>query len=108
MKKIIYLSILIVFGLTMNAQMIEPVERKWDYISMKKGIPDNMYFKDVNNVLGKFIGTWKGTYGDKKYEFRITKYTSDFLKVQEDELLIRYIVTDLNGNEIDETTSFPD
>lgn len=99
---------LLVLGLKMNSQILEPIEKKWDYISMKKGIPDNMYFKDVNNILEKFCGTWKGTYGSKKYEFRVTKYTSDFLKVKEDKLLIRYIITDLNNNVIENTTYFPD
>ena len=105
MKKIIYLSILIAFRLSMHAQITEPVERKWDYISMKKGIPDNVYFKDVNNVLGRFIGTWKGAYDNKKYEFRIIEFTSDFLKVKEDKLRVSYIISDLNGNVIEDTTT---
>ena len=106
MKKIIYLSVLLVFGLTMNAQKIIPLENKYSYKIINRN--EEIYFKDVNNILDKYVGTWKGTYGNKKYEFSISKSVRTFETMKFDRLLIRYIVTDLNGNVIDDTTSFPD
>lgn len=90
----------------MKAQKIEPLEKKYNYI--RTNLNESIYFKDINNVLGKFVGTWKGTYGDKKYEFRIVKYISTFKNKKEDKLIVRYVITDLNGNIIDNTTSLPD
>ncbi|WP_269223889.1 MULTISPECIES: DUF6705 family protein [Flavobacterium] len=106
MKKLIYLSVLLLSILNINAQKIVPLENEDDYKIINRN--EQIYFKDVNNVLGKFVGTWKGTYGDKKYEFRIVKYTKTFKLIKYDKLLVRYIITDLNGNVIDNTTSLPD
>jgi hypothetical protein len=106
MKKLIYLSTLLVIGLTMNAQKIIPLENKYGYKIINRN--EEIYFKDVNNILGEFVGTWKGTYGNKKYEFRIVKNTGSFKVMKFDELLVRYIITDLNGSVIENTTYFPD
>jgi hypothetical protein len=106
MKKLIYLNVLLLSVLTMSAQKTEPIEKIYNYVRTNRN--ESIYFKDVNNVLGKFLGTWKGTYGDKKYEFRVVKYTSTYKNRNEDGLLVRYIVTDLSGNVIDNTTSLPD
>ena len=106
MKKIIYISVLLLSILSTKAQKIVLLENEYDYKITNRN--EDVYFKDVNNVLGKFVGTWKGTYGDKKYEFRIVKNTKTFKVMKSDRLLIRYIITDLNGNVIDNTTSFPD
>ncbi|OOG63038.1 DUF6705 family protein [Flavobacterium sp. A45] len=106
MKKLIYLSMLLVFGLTMNAQKIIPLENKYGYKIINRD--EEIYFKDVNNILEKYVGTWKGIYGNKKYEFRIVKHTGSFKVMKFDELLVRYIITDLNDNVIDNTSYFPD
>ncbi|WP_124019375.1 DUF6705 family protein [Flavobacterium sp. A45] len=106
MKKLLYLSTLMVLGLTMNAQKIVPLENKYGYKIINRN--EEIYFKDVNNILGKFVGTWKGTYGNKKYEFRLLKTTRTFETMKYDRLLVRYIITDLNDNVIENTTYFPD
>lgn len=106
MKKLIFLSVLLLSVLSVNAQKIVPLENKYDYKSINP--KEEVYFKDINNILGKFVGIWKGTYGDKKYEFRIVKNTKTFKVRKYDRLLVRYIITDLNGNVIDNTTSLPD
>ncbi len=66
---------------------------------------DGAYIKDVNNVLGKFVGTWKGDYNNKNYEFKIIKYTVDNigLKFKEDLLLIRYKIVEANGKVLENT-----
>ena len=94
-----------IFGLAMNAQKIVPLENKKGYKIINRN--EEIYFKDVNNVLVKYVGTWKGTYGSKKYELRIVKNTDSYKVMKYDELLVRYIVTDLNGNIIENTTSLP-
>lgn len=92
-----------VFGLVMNAQKIVPLEKKYGYKIINRN--EEIYFKDINNILGKFVGTWKGTYEGKKYEFRITKDISRYMVMKYDRLLVRYIVSDLSGNIIENTTS---
>jgi hypothetical protein len=59
--------------------------------------------------LGKFVGTWKGTYNNKNYEFRVVKFTRDNtkLKYKEDLLLIRYKITDINNTVLEDTTTLP-
>lgn len=40
--------------------------------------PSYDYAKDTSNLLGKFVGIWKGTYTDgRTYEFRFTKKEND-------------------------------
>ena len=95
-----------VFGLTVNAQKIVPLEKKHDYNFINRN--EKIYFKDVNNILGKYLGTWIGAHGNKKYEFRITKSIRIFQTMKFDRLLISYIVSDLTGNIIENTTSLPE
>jgi len=101
-----YLSVLLVFGLTMNAQKIVPLENKYGYNMIDRN--EEIYFKDSNNILERFVGTWKGTYLDKQYEFRIEKNTTSYKTMKYDRLLVRYIITNLNGGIIENTTSLPD
>ena len=62
---------------------------KLNYLNEEDGIPENItYFKDINHVLDKYIGTWKGTQDNKNYEFKITKITNKPGRITEDRLLI--------------------
>ena len=55
MKK--YVLILItLFGITAFSQTIKPIETEWLVDYSEK---NDTYFKDVNNVLDKFVGTWR-------------------------------------------------
>ncbi|OSY87101.1 hypothetical protein WH52_13155 [Tenacibaculum holothuriorum] len=105
MKNIITLLILIAITISCKAQIIA-VENFEDY---PNELPDGAYIKDVNNVLGKYVGTWKGTYNNKNYDFKIVKYTENNidLKYKEDMLLIRYKITDSSGTELANTLSLP-
>lgn len=78
-----------------------------DYNDYPNDIPDGAYIKDINNVLPKFVGAWKGSFNDKNYEFEITKETISYLGIKEDQLLMRYKITDNLGNEIENTLSLP-
>ena len=104
MKKSAILGLIILTALSSKAQQIVPVEKTIEYMNSGNGIPENVtYLKDVNNVLNKYVGVWKGTYDNKKYEFRITKATEKLGRVTEDKLLMRYIITDANGTVIENT-----
>ncbi len=98
------LGFLILASISCKAQQIAPIETKIDYIKQGIGIPENItYLKDVNHVLDKYVGVWKGTNDSKNYEFRIVKYTDLYDGLSEDKLQMRYIITDANGIELENT-----
>lgn len=35
--------------------------------------PTATYVKDINNLLNKYVGTWKGAFNGKNYEFKFVK-----------------------------------
>jgi hypothetical protein len=104
MKKIILISLLTLSVLSCKAQQIVPIEEQGHYT---KELSDGAYIKDVNNVLGKFVGTWKGTYNNKNYEFRVVRFTKNFLGIKKDLLLIRYKIADTNNVVLEDTTTLP-
>lgn len=108
MKKLIVLGCMLIIAISCKAQTIVPVEKSIDYMIAGNGIPDGTYLKDVNNLLNKYIGTWKGTYEGKNYTFVITKFKDVFLGITEDKLLIRYLITTTNGVVIEDTRSLSD
>ncbi|WP_166924639.1 DUF6705 family protein [Flavobacterium poyangense] len=107
MKKIITLASLIIITLHCKAQQIVPVEKMIEYRDADTEIPDRTYLKDVNGLLDKYLGTWKGTYDSKSFTFVITKAKHDFLGISVDELQIRYLITTLSGEVIEDTRSLP-
>ncbi|MCW3161575.1 DUF6705 family protein [Chryseobacterium oryctis] len=77
--------------------------------------PPATYVKDVNNLLNKYVGTWKGMLDDKNYEFNFIKRENfgfeDSLK--KDRLIGRLKITSSNGvieydnfSQPDDKTSF--
>src|SRR5699024_4418970 len=90
---------------------IIPVEKSWEYIYGDKnnqGVPDGTYFKDVNNFLGKYTGIWQGNAGDKTIKIDGTKIVDHRSReIKEDKLLLRYKITDQNGNEYINTLNLP-
>lgn len=99
----ITIGCMLLFAISCKAQTIVPVEKAIDYRRSENGIPDNTYLKDVNNLLSKYIGTWKGAYSDKNYTLYITKYTYTFKTRTCDVLLIRYLITSSNGTILEDT-----
>ncbi len=106
MKKIIFIIVIFFTIFSCKAQTIILVE---DFENYDRELPDNVYVKDVNNLLDKYVGVWKGTYLNKNYEFRIIKITDNDIKLQykEDKLLIRYKITDNVRNELVNTLNLP-
>lgn len=106
MKNIIASLILIISITSCKAQVIA-VE---NYNTYNKELEDNAYIKDINNVLSKFIGIWKGTYNSNNYEFKLVKNTKNFKtrpSIKKDELLLRYKITNSNGIVIENTLNLP-
>jgi len=77
MKNILYI-IAIVFSFSANAQTIVPLEEM-----LKPEHPtNNVYYKDVNGLLNKFLGTW--VYSDSQHYLKIvvSKVTNQSLGVK--------------------------
>ncbi len=65
MKKIFLILFILILSNTIKAQTEVPIEN-WAY-HMKE---NNVYFKDVNGLFNKFLGTWE--YNDGIHYFKIT------------------------------------
>lgn len=113
--KTIGLVILIVWSLPNMAQEIIPIEQESSYFNSLSNDeePQNIYFKDINHMLNKYMGTWTGTYKDKTYEIKIDdvlKTQSDPLwnAIKYDNLIARYRITDASGTVIKNTFNLSD
>lgn len=100
MKNILFI-ILTICTTTFNAQTVS-LETMAQCYSNPQTCPDNPeYVKDINGLLDKYIGTWKGTLNGKTYEFNIIKkenVTTEFSNVKWDRLIGRVKITDFNGS----------
>ena len=110
MKNIILVIILFITGVSCKAQTTISLEQAYQYSKSDDGIPETVtYIKDINNRLDQFVGTWKGSYNGKNYEFKFikklnyTKYT-----VKWDKLIGRILIKDSNGNIIYNTMNESD
>ena len=102
---LVFFFLAIVFGL--NAQTLQltgvvPLEEYYNYKTDDNlHLSDVSYFKDVNNHLDKFVGTWLGTFDNKTLELQISILENVYgVRLSFDKLLIKYKITDINGNEI--------
>ncbi|RBW57579.1 hypothetical protein DS884_11030 [Tenacibaculum sp. E3R01] len=110
MKIYIIIVLILITTISCKAQQVIPVENQIDYKDKEIEFPEGVYIKDVNNVLDKYIGVWKGTYNFKNYEFKVSKVTkqSNISTLKLDKLLIRYKITAANGLVLENTLNFPD
>jgi len=112
--KMIVLAILIgvLGGRAQNLQIphytVVPIENYNSYIENHNHIPDGTYFKDVNHVLDDYIGTWTGTYNNMSYEIKLELYTTSFLNIKSDCLIMRCKITDNSGLVIINTLNVSD
>lgn len=72
MKKIFSIIIIMTFNISCLAQTVS-LETMAQCDSNPQTCPDATYIKDVNNLLNKYVGTWKGTLNGKSYEFNFIK-----------------------------------
>ena len=79
--------------------LVEYFSYKYNY-DKPKVIPKDVYFKDINGDLNPFLGTWKGVYKNKNYEFVVVKKSKYFGDMLMDVLEMRYKITDTSGNVI--------
>jgi hypothetical protein len=106
MKNIILFIGLCLF-VNCNAQQILPLEKLGELRRIGEGAPEGTTsIRDVNNLLDKYVGTWKGTYADKSYEIVFVKHTKYSLLIK-DQLLMRYKITS-NGLVIEDNLNTPD
>lgn len=96
--KHIFFIILTIFTTALNAQTLS-------LETMAQYEPGNMpkadYAKDLNGLLNKYVGTWKGTFEGKTYEFNIIKKENviiEFVNAKWDKLIGRVKITDSNGS----------
>lgn len=110
-RTIAHITFLTLFVLGCKAQHIIPVEEGYKYVNSEEGIMGNhnyVYLKDINNLLSKFTGTWKGNYNGNIIEVVINKKTVDDGELKEDLLLMRYKITEANGAVLENTLTLPD
>ena len=70
---------------------------------------DVNYFKDINNHLDKFVGTWMGSYDNNTLTLEIDILEQQIgRRIAFDELLIKYKIEDNSGNEIVNTLPYAD
>lgn len=106
--KIIIIITLMFITFSCKAQQIISLENLIEYRDSQQDIADGTYLKDINGLLNKYLGTWKGTYNSKNYTFVITKIKKDVLGVFIDELLVRYLITTTSGSIVEDTRNLPD
>ena len=107
---ILIISLLVIYSCKAQIQQSQNIIPIENYLNYPNDIPDETYLKDVNHLFDKFIGTWVGTFNNKNYEITIQQYLyqSNIRPILIDELLLRYKVTDINGNVLADTTTLPD
>ncbi|TGD59486.1 DUF6705 family protein [Flavobacterium humi] len=71
MKNILKIAI-ILYAFQINAQTVKPAEQ---FLTPEFLKMDNVYFKDVNHVFDKFLGTWEYSNGPYYLKVIITKIT---------------------------------
>ncbi len=101
-----YFLIVFLFGVcSINAQNFQiagvvPLEEYYNYKTDDNlKLSDVNYFKDVNNHLDKFVGTWTGSYDNKTLRLNISILEQKVgYRIAYDELLIKYKIEEDNGN----------
>ncbi len=102
MKNILILFIVCFINCKAQQQIV-PLETK--------GIPvKNTYYKDLNNDLDPYIGTWKGVFENKIFIITFSKYKNfnSLYEYYKDRLVGKYKMLDSNGNELYSTYNLTD
>lgn len=102
MKNTVLILLIILTAISCKTQNIIPLEDVYAYKKSPDGIPEYVtHVKDLNNRLDQFVGTWKGSYNGKNYEFKFEKRI-DFgnNSIKWDKLIGRLKVKDVQNNVI--------
>ena len=94
---------LLLIGFGSKAQQIIPYDTRGDIV-------EGAYYKDLDNELDPYVGTWAGTFEGKTFTITFSKYlgfnsTSNYTK---DRLAGKYTMQDAGGNLLYSTYSLPD
>ncbi|MDY8138902.1 DUF6705 family protein [Aquimarina sp. 2201CG5-10] len=108
MKKI-FIILFLTISMQGYTQTILPSEKLYSEENKNKLFSSNYYFKDVNGVLNKFLGTWRYQSENELFEITFTKRTNQRTGTGHfrDELTSRYKYVK-NGVEIYNTYTMPE
>lgn len=103
MKNLFLIVILIIFCSFPKAQQIVPLETKGDVV-------EGSYYKDLDNELNPYTGTWKGIFDGKTFiiTFRKIMDYSTVGNYYNDTVIGKYKMLDSNGNELYSTYNLAD
>lgn len=102
MKNLIVLFILFISCSYPKAQeQIIPLETKGDRI-------EGAYYKDLDNELLPFVGTWKGTFQGKIFTITFSKIKYNYSDYYADTIIGKYKMQDSNGNVLYSTYNLTD
>lgn len=108
MKTIFDIFLFFISAVALNAQVIEkPMETFYE-----PNQPNHVYYKDVNNLLDKYVGTWEYTSGGHYFKITFTKHTyvretpigNTKITIYTDKIIGHYVYK-LNGVEIYNVTN---
>lgn len=74
MKSLTYIIALLTW-ISVKAQTVRPIEQYFKYSD-----DNNVYFKDVNSILPKFLGSWEYSSGSEYFKITFTKYNKVSVK----------------------------
>jgi hypothetical protein len=107
MKKSMLLTLFFISSLSCKAQII-PIEKVMEYQNQGKSYPTGTnYIKDVNNLLDKYAGTWKGSLDGINCEIQVIKATTQFRSMKSDDLFIKMYITKTDGTVLEDTRALP-
>jgi len=98
MRTIIKILVLVIISLNANCQTLP--------LLSPKDAENGGYYKDIDNVLPFWVGTWKGQVNNKEYTFEFVSFphhlwpfpNGDYYYI--DELMGKFKVVDLGTNQI--------
>ncbi len=93
MRNLILIISIFCISFSSPAQTILPLENYYAFFKTHSKIPKGTYIKDVNHILNKYKGTWKGTYQGNQYLIHIKTTTRAFLGIQLDALILNFKIT---------------
>ena len=96
--------LILIFTMSLSCK----VQQEYPLNSNLFELPQNSYFKDLNNELNPYIGTYKASFNGKQITLYITKETKKYFdrisyKFYKDVLSVRYIVQNSSGQILQST-----
>jgi len=102
MKNIIFIALLLI-GFRSNAQQIILYDTRGETV-------EGAYYKDLNNELDPYLGTWSGTFEGKTFTITFSKFVffNSLGNYTEDALAGKYTMKDAGGNLLYSTYNLSD